>query len=437
MGAHAHHHEVVSVEEQFEFTAGYKRNLLIGMGIGIALVILGSFLLSQGGGHGHEAHAAAGHAAHGGHEHEYHWWQRIIANLWVNSVYFAGISVIGMFFISYNALAEAGWSVVFRRVPEAMPSFLPVPAIIMLVIAALFGDKIYHWMHEGIMTPGSPNYDAIIAGKQGFLNKPFYFIRLVLYFGIWYGLWRVVRKLSLEEDQIGGTDNYYKIIRYGTIFLVLFGITSSTSAWDFVMSIDTHWFSTMFGWYTLASWHVAGLATMTLTIIMLKERGYLKVVTESHLHDLGKFCFAFTIFWAYVWFAQFLLIYYANLPEEAIYFRERFSGYGGIYKAPFFMNIFLCFVLPFFLLMTRDSKRTMRILKLACWVILVGHYFDFYTNIMPGTIGEHGGFGALEFGMIIVFACTFIWFISSQLEKANLIPRNHPMLEESLYHDIA
>jgi hypothetical protein len=433
----AHHHEVVSVEEQFEFTAESKRNLLIGMGIGAALVLVGAWMLSQGGGHGHEAHAAAGHAEHAHAGHDYHWSQRIIANLWVNSVYFAGISVIGMFFLSYNNLAQAGWSAVFRRIPEAMPSFLPVPAIIILILAVFFGDKLFHWMHEGIMDPNSPNYDAIIAGKQGFLNKPFYIIRLVLYFTLWYGLWRVLRNLSLQEDEIGGTDNYEKAIKYGTAFLLVFGVTSSTSAWDFVMAIDTHWFSTMFGWYTLASWHVAGLATMTLTIVTLKERGYLKAVNESHLHDLGKFCFAFTIFWAYVWFSQFLLIYYANLPEEAIYYRERFTGYGGIYKGPFFINILLNFVIPFLVLMTRDSKRTFLILKIACWSILVGHYFDFYTNVMPGTVGENGGFGAVEFGFILLFACAFIWSVSSQLTKGNLIPRNHPMLEESLHHDIA
>jgi hypothetical protein len=392
--------------------------------------------LSQGG--GHDAHAAAGHGAEHDHgAHGYHWTQRIIANLWLNSVYFAGISIIGMFFISYNYLAQAGWSAVFKRIPESMPAFLPIPAVIMIVLAVFFGDKIYHWMHEGIMDPASANYDAIIAGKQGFLNKPFYIIRLLLYFGLWYVLWRIVRNLSLREDEIGGLDGYEKSIKYGTAFLVVFAVTSSTSAWDFVMSIDTHWFSTMFGWYTLASWHVAGLATMTLTIVTLKERGYLKAVNESHLHDLGKFCFAFTIFWTYVWFAQFLLIYYANLPEEAIYYRERFSGYGGIYKAPFFINILLNFVAPFLVLMTRDSKRTPVILKLACWSILVGHYFDFYTNIMPGTVGANGGFGAVEFGFVLLFACAFIWSVSSQLTKANLIPRNHPMLEESLHHDIA
>lgn len=432
----AHHHEVVSVEEQFEFTANSKRNLLIGMGMGVALVLVGAYMLSQGGGHDHDAHAAAGHAHDHG-AHAYHWTKRIIANLWVNSVYFAGIAVIGTFFLAYNNLAQAGWSAVFRRIPEAMPAFLPIPAVIILVLAVFFGDQLFHWMHEGIMDPKSPNYDAIIAGKQGFLNKPFYIIRLVLYFALWYGLWRVLRNLSIQEDEIGGTDNYEKSIKYGTAFLVIFAVTSSTSAWDFVMAIDTHWFSTMFGWYTLASWHIAGLAAMTLTIVILKERGYLKAVNESHLQDLGKFCFAFTIFWAYVWFAQFLLIYYANLPEEAIYYRERFTGYGGIYKAPFFINIILNFVVPFLVLMTRDSKRTPLIMKIACWSILVGHYVDFYTNIMPGTVGEHGGFGAVELGFVLLFACAFAWTVSSQLTKANLIPRNHPMLEESLHHDIA
>src|SRR5690606_26962330 len=171
---------------------------------------------------------------------------------------------------------------------------------------------------------------------------------------------------------------------FGVIFLVFFAVTSSTAAWDFVMSIDTHWFSTMFGWYTLANWHVTGLATIVLIVVALKENGYLRAVNASHLHDLGKFVFAFSIFWTYVWFAQFLLYYYANIPEEVVYFKERFSGYGGIYKSTFFVNLLLNFVFPFLLLMTRDSKRTYVILKLACWSVVLGHYIDFYNNIMPG-----------------------------------------------------
>ncbi len=402
------------------------------------MVLIGAFMLANGGGHEAAHGAEAGAAEHGeGAAHAYHWMTRIWANIWVNAVYFTGISVIGMFFISYNYLAEAGWSAVFKRIPEAMPAFLPVTFVVMLIAFFLGGHSIFHWTDEALYEVGNKLYDPIISGKQSFLNKPFFLIRLVIYFVSWYLLWRIVRNLSLEEDRIGGTENYYKSIRYATAFLLVFGVTSSTSAWDFVMSIDTHWFSTMFGWYTLASWHVSGLAVITLTVVTLREMGYLRAVTNSHLRDLGKFVFAFSIFWTYVWFAQFLLIYYANLPEEAVYYRERFSGYGGIYQAPFFINLFLNFFFPFLVLMTRDSKMTHSILKVACWSVLIGHYFDFYNNVMPGTVGANGGFGPVEFGFILIFVCAFIWSVSSQLTKGNLIPKNHPMLEESLHHDIA
>jgi len=432
-------HAIPSLDEEFEFTAESKRRLIIGFGLGVALVAIGAYLLSSGAG-SHEAHGAA-HAAgaHEGHEaghHAYKWTNRLWANIWLNAVYFTGASVIGMFFMSYNYLAQAGWSSAFKRIPEAMPAYLPYMGIVILGVFFIAGHDLFHWTNPALYDKSSPEFDPIINGKHGFLNTPFYVGRVLAYFALWYMLWRVLRNNSLQEDLYGGTEYYNNSIKWGTAFLVVFGVTSSTSAWDFVMSIDTHWFSTMFGWYTLASWHVTGLAIITLTVVTLKERGYLKIVNESHLQDLGKFMFAFSIFWTYVWFAQFMLIYYANLPEEAIYYRERFSGYGGIYKAPFFVNIFLNFVFPFLVLMTRDSKRTYIFLKLAAWGIIIGHYFDFYTNIMPGTVGEHGGFGPMEFGMILIFACGFIWSLSTQLTKANLIPKNHPMLEEALHHDI-
>ena len=425
-------HALPSLDEQFEFTGESKRRLLIGVGLGVALVAFGAFLLASGA--GEHAHEATGTAAEGGHH--YKWTTRIWANVWLNAIYFTGASVIGMFFMSYNYLAQAGWTVAFKRIPEALPAYLPIMGVVVVATFLIAGHDLFHWTNPALYDPNSPEYDRVIAGKSGFLNTPFYLIRVVLYFVLWYVLWRVVRGFSLQEDLYGGISYYEKSIKYGTAFLVVFAVTSSTSAWDFVMTIDSHWFSTMFGWYTLASWHVTGLAVITLTVVMLKERGYLQIVNDSHLHDLGKFMFAFSIFWTYVWFSQFMLIYYANIPEETIYYRERFSGYGGIYKAPFFINIFLNFVFPFLVLMTRDSKRTYAILKLAAWGIIVGHYFDFYVNIMPGTVGKHGGFGPIEFGMILIFACGFIWSISSQLEKANLIPKNHPMLEESLHHDI-
>ncbi|GAB4052322.1 quinol:cytochrome C oxidoreductase [Spirosoma litoris] len=432
-------HAIPSLDEEFEFTAESKRRLLIGIGAGVALVAIGAYLLASGAG-SHEAHGAAhaagAHEAHGGGHHEYKWTTRLWANVWVNAVYFTGASVVGMFFMSYNYLAQAGWSVAFKRIPEAMPAYLPFMAVAIFLTYFVAGHDMFHWLNPNLFDKASPEFDPIINGKKGFLNPAFYLIRIGLYFLLWYMLWRMLRNFSLQEDLYGGTEYYEKSIKFGVAFLLVFGVTSSTSAWDFVMSIDTHWFSTMFGWYTLASWHVTGLAIITLTVVTLKEKGYMPWVNESHLHDLGKFMFAFSIFWTYVWFAQFMLIYYANLPEETIYYRERFSGFGGIYKAPFFINILLNFVFPFLVLMTRDAKRTFIILKVAAWGIIIGHYFDFYTNIMPGTVGAHGGFGPVEFGMILIFACGFAYSLFSQLTKANLIPKNHPMLEETLHHDI-
>src|SRR5690606_5764787 len=311
-------HSIPSIDEQFEFTASAKKKILTIAVVGIVLVLIGAYFMASGGAHGHEAHGG------GDHGHGYHWMKRVWANLWLNGVFFTGISVTGMFWLSYNYLAQAGWSAVFKRVPEAMPAFLPIVGVIMLITFILGGHDIFHWTHASLYDPNSPDYDAIIAGKKGYLNTPFFLIRMVAYFVVWYMLWYMLRKASLEEDLVGGLDNYHKQTKFGVIFLVFFAVTSSTAAWDFVMSIDTHWFSTMFGWYTLANWHVTGLAVIVLIIVTLKENGYLKAVNASHLHDLGKFVFAFSIFWTYVWFAQFLLYYYANIPEEIVYFWERF-----------------------------------------------------------------------------------------------------------------
>jgi len=307
---------------------------------------------------------------------------------------------------------------------------------LLLGLFLVFKHDLFHWTHEGLFDKSSAEYDPIIAGKQGFLNQPFYLIRLLFSLGAWYALWRMLRKTSIQEDELGGTEHWYRMKNISRVFILVFAVTSATSAWDWVMSIDSHWFSTMFAWYMFASWHVTGLAVITLTILYLKDQGYLRSVNESHLHDMGKYMFAFSIFWMYLWFSQFLLIYYANFPEETIYFRDRFTGYGGIYKAPFFLNLFLNFVFPFLALMTRDAKRTPVFMKVAAWGIVIGHYIDFYQMIMPGAVGASGGFGLIEFGTVLLFASGFALVVNIQLTKASLVAKNHPMLEEAVYHDI-
>jgi hypothetical protein len=286
------------------------------------------------------------------------------------------------------------------------------------------------------MDPAAENYDKLIAGKAWYLNTGFYMVRLIAYFAVWYFLWLMIRKNSLLEDQYGDLSYYTTSRMYAKMFLIFFAVTSSTAAWDLSMSIDTHWFSTMFGWYHLASWHVSGLAAIMLTVLILRDNGYLKAVKESTIHDLGKLLFGFSIFWTYVWFSQYILIFYANLPEETIYFRERFTGHDGRYWWPFHINFALNFFFPLLVLMARNSKRNVMLLKLACGAILVGHWFDFYQMHMPGIAKNQGGIGLIEWGTTLAFASLFIYFVANQLSKANLIPKNHPFLEESLHHDI-
>ena len=398
-------------------------------------------------GHGEEhhedEHAETGHGAtadhgEGGHGGEHHgsptWLKRIYVDLWINIVYFIGVGIIGVFFVAIQYAAQAGWSASVKRVPEAFGAWLPIGFGLMLVLFWVVKGDIFHWTYAPLHDPNSPEYDSIIAGKGGYLNTPFFYARMIVYAVIWYLSYRFLRKKSIEEDLHGGTTYWYKMRKASAIFLVLFAVTSSTAAWDWVMSIDTHWFSTMFGWYTFASWFVTGIAAIILITILLKEAGYLSIVNDNHLHDLGKFLFAFSIFWTYIWFSQFLLIYYANIPEESIYFVERLRS--PQYAPFFFVNLILNFLLPFLVLMTRDSKRHMIFLKIVSIIVLVGHWIDFYMMVTPGVMKENGAFGFLEIGITMIFGAAFVYVVLSNLTKASLVAKNHPMLKESIHHHV-
>ncbi len=418
-------------EDKFVFTSDIKKKLLIAKLVGVVLVVIGIMIVAFGG-HGHEETEAAGH--------HFHWLHRVWVNLWINNVYFLGISLTGVLFLALQYASQAGWSAYINRIPEAFGGWLYVAFGLTLVTFGLanfagpYHFHLFHWLDSSLYIQGGENYDAIIAGKQGYLNLPFFLIRMVIYFLIWILMYRFIRNESLKEDIYGGHNHWRKIRVYSTVFIILFAITSSTAAWDWVLSIDTHWFSTMFGWYVFSSWFVASLAAITLVIVWLREKGYLMQLNSSHLHDLGKYIFAFSIFWAYLWFSQFMLIYYANIPEETVYFVERLKN--DRYSWVFFINILLNFIFPFLVLMTRDSKRHTIFLKIVCSVILIGHWFDFYLMITPGSLGENGGFGLIEIGTAVIFAVSFIYVVLRSLAKAPLVARNHPMIEESLHHHI-
>ncbi|MFC2124529.1 quinol:cytochrome C oxidoreductase [Bacteroidota bacterium] len=423
-------------KEKFEFTPAVKKNVIILGVVGLVLMALGIAILALGG-HGHEAEGS--HA--GGHG--FHWIQRLYVNLWIDNVYFVGMAIIGVFFFAIQYAAQAGWSAVFIRIPFSFGNWL-IPAFLLTVVLFFITNftadhfHIFHWLdhslYEKTLSDGTPNphYDAIIDGKKEFLNIPFYLIRMAVFFIIWILFFFLMKKEHFAEDIDGEKKHWKKLITYSAAFIVFFGLSSAIASWDWVMSIDTHWYSTIFGWYIFSSWFVIGLSGITLLVIFLRDAGYLPQVTQEHLHDLGKYIFAFSIFWTYIWFSQFLLIHYANIPEETIYFIERLSS--GQYAPVFYLNIILNFAFPFLVLMTRDSKRHGVFLKIVIAVLLFGHWIDFYLMITPGTLSENGGFGFLEIGTFLVFAAAFLWVILRALSKTVLVARNHPMMQESLHH---
>lgn len=361
------------------------------------------------------------------------------SNLLQNTFYFMGIALAGTFFLAVQYSAEAGWSVVLKRILEAMGAFLPFAAVLMLIVffgnyiaAHNGGHYLYHWLHEELYDPASAEYDKIIAGKSAYLNLPFFIIRMLAYFVIWIGFTQLFRKLSLKEDIEGGTANYLKAKRYSAFFLVLFAVTSSTAAWDFIMSIDTHWYSTLFGWYTFAGMFISGLAVMNFILVYLVKRGYMPWITEHHLHDAGKFMFAFSIFWTYLWFAQFMLIWYANIPEEVTYFMIRIEHYKGLFLANFFIN----FIAPFLLLMTRDAKRKLNLLMTISVILFIGHWIDIFLMVTPGVVKEHWHIGWMEIGTTLGFLGLFMYVVQNALTKAPLLREKHPLLQESLHHSI-
>ena len=418
------------MKENFIFSSNIKKNLFYLFIVGLLLSVIGAFFVINGGnGHAEELHSIANES-----HSSFQWYHRLFSNLWINNMYFIGISVTAVFFVAIQYVAQAGWSAGIIRVPMSFGSWLPYGFVLLIITFAIGNHDIFHWTHDYLYDTSDPRYDKIIDGKKAYLNLPFFLSRMVLFFLVWYYLYRRIVKLSVLEDINGGDKYWNKMFTLSAIFVVFYGLSSSVAAWDWILSIDTHWFSTMFGWYVFASWWVSSLAFITYVVVLLKDNGYLKHVNFSVLHDLGKFVFAFSVFWTYIWFSQYMLVYYANLPEETTYFidRLRSDNYVGFFYANLFMNFFF----PFLFLMTRASKRHTRFLKIVCPIILFGHFIDFYLMITPGIVKENNGFGLLEIGILMVYLSMFLFVILKSLGSRNLLARNHPMLDESIHHDI-
>jgi hypothetical protein len=376
------------------------------------------------------------HAPEGVSHDEYHK-TRVWANLLVNGYFFMGIALLATFFMALQYVAEVAWSVAVKRVYEAISSYLPIGATVMFLIllaGQLHMHHLYHWMDPDVIDPSSPKFDEKIAGKAGYFTPWFFWLRTILYLGVWCLYQRMFIKNSIAQDLEGGTKIHFKTMGKAAGFMVFFAVTSSTSSWDWMMSLDVHWFSTMYGWYSFSGMWISAMTTIMLFVLFLKRKGYLQEVNESHIHDIGKWMFAVSFLWSYLWFMQFMLIWYTNIPEEIIYFKERMHdfGYMGLMWTVFFMN----FAFPMILLMSRDSKRNYFFLTFVGCIILVGHWLDVFVMVMPSTMRSHGTLGWMEIGMALGFLGLLLFTIHRTLAKRPLMVQKHPYLEETLHHHI-
>lgn len=464
MGHHAHHIEIK--QEQFTVPSKGKNFAFGAMAIGLILTVIGIFTLPSSNDHhadkkaptkteananaghteGHDAkhasveahgdsHAAASAESHEDH-HEKPWYLRILLNVFINGYLLLLISLAALFFVALQYIANAGWSVLIKRIPEAMYTFIPVAFIIVMVVLVFAKNDMYHWAHyEHLhLKKGDAGYDPILAGKSPFLNSIWLFGATTLLVVVWYLFGRKLSSLSSAEDAAQPGDNSFfkKSIKVSAIFTVIYGFCLSFLAWLFVMSIDAHWFSTIFGVYNFATGFVTALTIIAIIVTFLRSQGYLKLVTDEHVHDVAKFMFAFSIFWTYIWLSQYLLIWYAHIPEEMMYYKIRFEEY----KFYFFLNVILNFICPFLILMMRNAKRSPKVIAVIGAILIFGHFNDVWLMVMPGVYGKGMDIGLLEIGMLIFFVGVFAYWVLKALTKKGLVPVNHPYVEESAYHDV-
>ncbi len=361
---------------------------------------------------------------------------RFWASLLQNSVYFLLVVNASMFFICATTLAWGGWQMAFRRVPEAISACVPVIGVITFVVlmAIVFGGnhEIYHWTD-----PEHVKHDEVLLAKSGFLNKGFFTVWTIITIGGWSWLGWKMRKLSRSIDDKPitieeGKRYIWNNTVWAGVYAVLFALTVMSSIpWFWLMSIDAHWYSTMYSWYNFASSFVAGMALITLYVVFLKNNNYLEYTNKEHIHDLGKFVFAFSVFWTYLWYSQFMLIWYANIPEETTYFEPRMQGpYRGI----FFLNLILNFLAPLLILMKRSSKRNYATITMMCVLLLFGHWLDYYQMVFPGLSKDHVPFMLVDMGIGLGFVGVIMFVTGRALAKAPLLARNHPFIKESIIH---
>ncbi len=366
---------------------------------------------------------------------------RFWANILLEGLFFTFIAVGAAFFMALQYVAQAGWSVVIKRICEALSTFLPygIATIFIVIIASVIGghndsaDIVYKWMQKSITVPGSPAYDEMLVKRSPYLNVPFLLIRTIICAGLWIYMVRLLRKRSIESDLTSDfLPLHYKNIKTAGVFIVFFGITEQMMAWDWVMSIDYDWHSTLFGWYLFDDMWLTGVIATVLLTLHVRSKGLLKEVNQNHMHNLGLWMFSLSVLWGYLWFFQFMFYWYTNIPDEVVYFQARIDHYRWAFWVMFCINL----LVPLIIMMTRDTKRNNKYLIGVGCLLLITHWMDAYIWVMPGTLGVTPSFGFYEIGVLLGFIGLFLNIVLTNLSRVPVLVKNHPYLEESIHHHL-
>jgi len=339
--------------------------------------------------------------------------------------FWVSIALGALFFTMLHHLTNASWSAVVRRIAENLMA--PLPWLFLLFIPILFGlHDLYEWSHADAVAA-----DALLQKKAGFLNPTFFTIRTVFYFVVWAGLAHLLYKTSISQDGGNRPEHIRKMRAISAPGMIIFAITTTFAGWDWLMSLEPHWYSTIFGVYFFSGGLWAILAAIVLAVGALQRRGALKSeITVEHYHDLGKLMFGFTIFWTYIGFSQYFLQWYANIPEETVWYLQRWEG---SWKAVSMVILFGHFVLPFVVLLFRGVKRSPRLLSGIAVYFLVMHWVDQYWMAFPTLNRDGAHFSWMDIAAVVGIGGIFVWAFWSKLVSRPVVPIGDPRLEESIH----
>lgn len=357
----------------------------------------------------------------------------IVGNVYTVVLFAFWVGIAALFFLSASTLALGGWQIQIQKIILSIAGTIPFSIILLAIFFAFFNHDLFHWTHD-LYEVGTPQYDAILASKQDYLNLTRFWIFAVILFVLSLGLYYIWTKNLKAMDENPSIKLFDKSRGIAAASIVIIAMVINTfGSWDWAMSVQPHWYSTMFSWYLMASAAVTMFSILFLIIIYLKKNDYLPRVNENHKHDVAKFMFAISVFWTYVWFSQFMLIWYANIPEETLYYTKRMNGYSVL----FYLTIIINFIIPFLALLKRDTKRNVTPVVVLAILIIVGHWLDFFSMIVPELIPDGGGFSLIGVGAFVAISSVFAYITLNTLSKfKDLESSTHPYIKESYHHQI-